>query len=195
MQISMDAVKELREATGISIMQCRKALEEAGGDMEKALQNLRKKSADIASKKSDRELGSSIVASYIHSTGATGTLVQLSSETDFVSNTEEFKALAKDIAMHIAAVRPQYVRREDLPEADRERIMSALQEETAGLDKPAEVKEKIVQGKFDTIMKEAVLLEQPFVKNPDVTIQDLISGAVQKFGENIAVVQFARYGK
>jgi elongation factor Ts len=194
-KISMDQVKELREATGISFAQCKKALEDAGGDLQKALAELKKKSADIAAKKSDRELGSSAVAAYVHATGASGAMVELSCETDFVSNNDEFKALARDIAMHITALRPQYVKKEDVPLADRERITTAIEEEVAASGKPKEVQQKIVEGKVDAILKEVVLLEQAFVKNPDLLIRNLIENAVQKFGENIQVARFARYGK
>ncbi len=146
----MDQIKELRDKTGISIMQCSKALEEAGGDMEKALDILRAKSADIAAKKGDRVLGAGAIGSYVHSSGSIGAMVLLMSETDFVSKNKEFTDLAKDIAMHIAA--------SDVEEGNSE-----------------------------------ALLAQPFIKNPDVTIGGLITGAIQKFGEKVEIARFARF--
>lgn len=148
--ISMDQVKELRDKTGISVMQCSKALEQAGGDMDKAQAILKEKSAELASKKGDRTLGAGAVGSYTHSTGTIGAMVLLMSETDFVSKNKEFTDLARDIAMHVAA---------------------------------SEVEEGNV----------AALLEQPFIKNPDQTINDLISAAIQKFGEKVEVSKFVRF--
>lgn len=161
--ISAELVKELRDRTGISIMQCRKALEEAGGDMEKAVAVLQSKSGESASKKSDRTLGSGTVASYIHSTGSMGTLVELLCETDFVAKNEEFIKLAKDIAMHAAATRPQYVKAEEIPEDL-----------------------KAAEG-----VAESVLLDQQFIKDPEVTIRGLIERATQKFGERMELSRIA----
>ncbi len=189
--ISMDQVKALRDKTGISVMQCKKALEDAGGDEEKALMFLRKKGADVAAKKSDRELGAGTVAAYVHGNGAIGTLVQLSSETDFVSNNAEFKSLAYDIAMHISAAKPQFISTEDITEEAKQKATDFFKEEVK--DKPADMQEKILQGKLDAFFKEQVLLEQPFIKNPDLTIKQLIENAIQKFGEKIVVSNFTRF--
>ncbi len=164
-EISAELVKELRDRTGISIMQCRKALEEAGGDLEKAISVLQSKSGETASKKSDRTLGAGTIASYIHSTGNVGTLVELLCETDFVAKNEEFVKLAKDIAMHVAATRPQYVKADDIPE-----------------------EMKSTEGIMET-----VLLDQPFVKDPEVTIKGLIERATQKFGERMELSRMALF--
>jgi len=178
MTISIEAVKELREKTGISIAECRKALEETGGDMVKALDFLKERSVISAAKKSDRELGSHAVASYIHPTGGMGVLVDLMCETDFVSGNEEIKALAKDIAMQIASMNPLVIKREDITEE----MMATLKAE---LEEGTDIEAKI---------KEVTLFEQPFVKNPEVTVQGLIAQAIQKFGENIVIAHMTRYG-
>lgn len=191
MDISTDRIKELRDKTGISIMQCRKALEEAGGDMEKAIIILQKNSKSVASKKSDRTLGAGTVASYIHGAGSVGTLVLLACETDFVSKNEEFKTLAKDIAMHVAALDPQFLRAEDIDEGARAKASEVFAEEVK--DKPEAMKEKILQGKLDAYFGERILMTQAFVKNPEMTIAGLIEGAVQKFGEKIEIVKFVRF--
>ena len=188
--ISVDSIKELRDKTGISVMQCKKALEEAGGDMEKALVILRKKSSDIAAKKGDRELGSGAIGSYLHNNGTIGAMVVLQSETDFVSKNEEFRKLAYDIAMHVAATNPTYLSMNDIPENDREKAKEVFKKEAEG--KPKEMIEKIVEGKLNSYFKDQVLLEQAFIKNPDVIISTLITEAVQKFGERVAIASFTR---
>lgn len=189
MAITPDQIKALRDQTGISVMQCKKALEEAGGDVEKALEILAKKSGDLAKKKLDRTLGAGIVASYIHGGGQVGTMVLLSCETDFVAKNEEFVALARDIAMHAAATKPLYIRREDVPAEDIERMKETFKESAAG--KPADVAEKIIEGKLNAKLSEAVLLEQFFIKDDSKTIQSLIDAAVQKFGERTEVSKLA----
>lgn len=178
MTISIEAVKELREKTGISIAECRKALEETQGDMDKALAFLKERSAITAAKKSDRELGSHAVASYIHPTGGMGVLVDLMCETDFVSQNEEIKALAKDIAMQVASMHPLVIKREDITED----MMATLKAE---LEEGADIETKI---------KEVTLFEQPFIKNPEMTVQNLVAQAIQKFGENVVVAHMTRYG-
>lgn len=193
MDISIDDVKELREKTGVSIMQCRKALEEAGGDKEKAFVLLKKKSAAAAEKKSDRTLGAGTVAAYIHNNGTVGAMVELLSETDFVGRNEEFVALARDIAMHVAATNPQYVSADDISDKDREEVKEALLAEDSLEGKDENLKEKILSGKLDAYFKERTLLDQPFIKNPDVTIRDLITEAVQKFGERVELGRFSRF--
>ena len=190
-EITMDQVKALRDRTGISIMQCKKALEEAGGDEEKALVFLRKKGAEIAAKKGDRTFGAGIVQAYIHSNGTIGTMVELVSETDFVAHNSEFKALAYDIAMHISATNPEFTKKDEVDEAAKAKAMEVFQEEVKG--KPADLVEKILAGKLDAYFKDRILLEQSFIKNPELTIQQLIDNAIQKFGEKIEVAKFARF--
>ncbi len=191
MEISTELIKQLRDQTGVSVMLCRKALEEAKGDIEKAKVILQRKGADAAAKKADRTLGAGTIASYIHHGGTVGVLVELSSETDFVSGNEAFRTLAYDIAMHIAASRPEYVRREDISEEALTRAKEVLQKEVEG--KPKAMQEKILEGKLNSFFAEKILLEQPFIKNPDQTILSLIENAVQKFGEKIEVTRFARF--
>ena len=190
--ISTEQVKELRDKTGISIMQCRKALEEAGGDMEKAMIILRKKSGELAAKRADRTFGAGTVASYIHATGNVGAMVILACETDFVSGNEEFKALARDIAMHITAANPKYLKSESITDEEKSKAKEVFENEVK--DKPAAMKEKILEGKLSAYFAEQVLLNQPFIKNPDITIQGLIDAGVQKFGEKIEVSRFVRLG-
>lgn len=190
--VTSEQIKQLREQTGISVMQCKKALEDAGGDMEQALDLLRKKGTEIAAKKSDRELGAGVIASYIHSDKRMGVLVELLCETDFVARNEEFVALADDIALHIAAMNPRYLREEDIPEADREQARGTFAKEVENMDKPEEIKNKILDGKVETYFKESVLLNQPFVKEPEKTVGELIQSAIQKIGEKIEVARFER---
>ena len=189
--ITTELVKELRDKTGISVMQCKKALEETGGDMEKAIMLLAKKSADVAAKKGERTLKAGIVSSYIHSTGTVGTMLELLCETDFVAHNEEFKALARDIAMHATATNPQFLKLTDIDEHARTLATEMFMKEVEG--KPEAMKEKILEGKMASYWNERVLLEQQFIKDPEVTITNLIQKAIQKFGENIEIGRFARY--
>ncbi len=191
MEISTQQVKELRDRTGISIMACKKALEETGGDMDKALAVIQQKSGETAKKKQDRELGSGIIQSYIHTGGSVGVLLELSCETDFVSKNEEFKVLAYDIAMHIAASSPLYLSKEDISKEDQESVEEMFAKDLQ--DKPEDVRKKALQGKIDSHFSERTLLDQSFVKNSDITIQQLIEQAVQKFGERIKVSKFERF--
>ncbi len=190
-KISIEQVKELRAKTGVSIMQCKKALEEANGDLEKAKIVLTKKSGEIAAKKGDRELGAGFIATYTHN-GVYGTMIELACETDFVSNNEEFKVFARDIAMHITAQNPKYLKEENIDSAEKEKAMEVLKKEVQ--DKPENMQEKILEGKMKAYFKERVLLSQSFIKNPDKTIADLISEGIQKFGERIEIIRFVRYG-
>jgi len=190
MEITSAQLKELRDLTGISVMQCKKALEEAGGDMDKAKIILQKKGGEIALKKSDRELGAGAIGSYVHSTKEVAALVHLACETDFVSKNEEFVALARDIAMHVAAQNPLYVTREEVDEGALAKAREVFAEEVK--DKPADMQEKILAGKLDAYFKDRILLEQPFIKNGDMTIGNLVSNAIQKFGENIVVKKVSR---
>jgi elongation factor Ts len=190
MEITSAVIKELRDKTGISVMQCKKALEEAGGDMEKALIILKKKRSEAADKKADRVLAAGAVGSYMHNTNEVAALVVLSCETDFVSKNEEFIALAKDIAMHVAALNPKFISRS---EVDENAITKAKEVFAAEIvDKPADMVEKILEGKLNAYFKEQILLEQPFIKNPETTIGELVTGAVQKFGENVIITEVRR---
>ena len=191
MEITTELVKQLRDKTGISIMQCKKALEETSGDMEKAIMLLAKKSADIASKKGDRTLGAGVVASYVHSTGTVGSMVELLCETDFVARSEEFVKLARDIAMHATATNPQFIKKEDIDEHSNALATEMFAKEVVG--KPEDMKAKILEGKLAAYWSERVLLDQAFIKNPEVTITNLIQGAIQKFGEKIELARFVRY--
>lgn len=189
--VTIDKIKELREATGVSVMQCKKALEEAEGDSEKALVILRKKSGEIAAKKSDRILSSGTVASYIHVGGTVGAMVMLSSETDFVSSNEDFKMFARELAMHITATNPLFIRREDVPEEEREKARAVFLKEA--MEKPEAVREKIVAGKLDAYFGERVLYDQSYIKKPEITIRSILEEAIQKFGEKIEVTRFVRF--
>jgi elongation factor Ts len=189
--ITTEQVKKLRDETGVSVMQCKKALEEASGDMEKALFILRKKSSETAEKKSDRALKGGAVAAYIHATGTIGSLVVLSSETDFVSKNEEFKKLAYAIAMHVAATNPEYLSMSDIDLKSKETAKEVFKAEVKG--KPKDLKEKILDAKLMAYFKERVLLEQPYIKNPEITVGELIAEAIQKFGERIEVSRYVRF--
>lgn len=190
MEITSAQLKELRDATGISVMQCKKALEEANGDMEKARVILAKKGAEAAGKKSDREFGAGAVGAYVHNTNEVAALVHLACETDFVAKNKEFVSLAREIAMQVAAQNPKYISRDDVDETAMSAAKEVFQKEVA--DKPDEMREKILEGKLSAYFKEQVLLEQPFIKDGEKTIADLVHAAVQKFGENVAVAHIAR---
>ncbi len=177
--------------TGISVMQCKAALEEAGGDKAKALLILSKKSGSIAAKKSDRALGAGAVSAYIHANKEIGSMVVLRSETDFVAKNDEFAALGKELALQVAAASPEYVKREDIPESKVADIRNLFVKEVDG--KPENLKEQILAGKVDAYMKNIVLMEQPYIKDPEKTIADLITTATQKFGERIEVEKFSRF--
>lgn len=189
--ISIEDVKKLRDETGVSIMQCKKALEEAGGDFEKAKLILRKISAQIAEKKAERELGAGAVQAYVHAGNTVAGVVVLACETDFVAKNEEFVNLAKDIAMHVAAMAPQYLSREDVSEEDLNKAKEFFAEEVK--DKPEDIKDKIIEGKLNSYFKDKVLLEQEFIKDSSKTIKDLLSEATQKFGERVDIVRFERF--
>ncbi len=191
MEITSDMVKALREETGISVMQCKAALVEADGNKEKALMILSKKSGVLAAKKGDRTLGAGIVSSYIHSNKEVGSMVILRSETDFVAKNEEFVALGRDIALQVAASNPQYVRREEISAEKLEEIKALFAKEVEG--KPDNLKETILAGKVDAYLKNMVLLEQIYIKDSEKTIQNLIDGAIQKFGERVDIDRFIRF--
>lgn len=190
MAITTDAVKALRDETGVSIMQCKKALEEAGGDAEKAKIMLRKASSAIASKKAGRELGAGVAAAYTHAGGTVVGAIVLACETDFVSKNEEFQKLAYEIAMHVAAMNPQFRTRDDVTEGDLKTMREVFEKEVQKV--PEAARAKALEGKIDSVLKEKVLLEQPFVKDGERAIKELLNAAVQKFGEKVEVVRFER---
>jgi elongation factor Ts len=190
MEITSAQLKELRDKTGISVMQCKRALEEAEGDMDKAVIILKKKRSEAAEKKSDRELGAGAVGVYLHNTNEVAAMVLLACETDFVSKNPEFIALAKEVAMQVAATAPNYIHKAELPEEVLQKAKEVFAPELEG--KPEEMKEKIMEGKLASYFREQILMEQPFVKNPDLTIAEMVNGAVQKFGENVSIVKISR---
>lgn len=193
MQVTAQMVKELRERTGAGMMDCKNALTEAGGDLDSAGELLRKKGLAAAAKKAGRVAAEGAVGSYIHAGGKIGVLVEVNCETDFVARTDDFQALVRDIAMHIAAADPRCVSREEVtPEVlDKEREIFRQQALDSG--KPANIVDRIVEGKIGKYYSEHVLLEQPFVKDPDKTVQEMIAEKIAKIGENIQVRRFARY--
>ncbi len=186
-----DLIKELRELTGAGILEIKNALSEIGHDKDKVIEFLRKKGISKAGKKADRVAKEGIVEAYLHPGNRVGVLVEINCETDFVARTENFKALAKDLALHIAAANPLYVNITDVPAEVLEKEKEIYKEQVK--DKPEDVVNKIVEGKIAKYYEEACLMEQPFIKNPDVKIKDLVSGAVAKMGENVVVKRFARF--
>ncbi len=193
MQITAQMVKELRERTGAGMMDCKWALGEAGGDMEKAIDLLRKKGLAAAAKKAGRVAAEGAVGSYIHAGGKIGVLVEINCETDFVARTDQFQELVRDIAMHIAAVEPRFVRREEVTSDDLEREREIFREQALASGKPEAVVDRIVAGKLEKYYAEYVLLEQPFVKDTDKTVGQLVQEKIAKLGENIVVRRFTRY--
>jgi elongation factor Ts len=191
--ISAAQVKELREKTGAPMMDCKQALTEAKGDMEQAVVVLRKKGVSVAAKKATRVTSEGSVASYIHAGGKIGVLVEINCESDFVARTEDFKELVHDIAMHIAASDPKFVRKEDVTPAAYEREKDIFRAQAIASGKPANIAEKMVEGKMAKFYEEVCLLEQPFIKDQTVSIAQLIAAKIGKLGENIAVRRFARF--
>ena len=191
--ISASMVKELREMTGAGMMDCKRALQEANGDMDKAVELLREKGLAAAAKKAGRIAAEGIVDSYIHMGGKIGVLVEVNCETDFVAKTAEFKTLVRDIAMHIAASNPQYLSREDVPEDVIAKEKEILKVQALNEGKPEKIAERIVEGRIEKFYKEVCLLEQPFVKDPDKSIQDVVNEQIAKIGEKISIRRFIRY--
>lgn len=192
-EVTAAAVKELREKTGAGMMDCKKALSANDGDMEKAIDWLRQKGLSAAAKKAGRAATEGAVASYIHGGGKIGVLVEVNCETDFVARNEAFQELVKDIAMHIAAAAPQYVRREEVDSAVLDRELEVYRGQLREQGKPEKIWDKILEGKKEKFYQEICLLEQPFVKDPDRTVQELVNESVSKIGENISVRRFARF--
>jgi elongation factor Ts len=193
MAIDTTLVKDLREKTGAGVLDCQKALTQAGGDLTKAIDFLRQKGLATAQKKAGRATNDGLIVSYIHAGNRLGVLVEVNCETDFVAKTDDFQELARDLAMHIAAANPHYIKREDVPAEvlDKEKEIFLAQARESG--KPAAVLDKIVAGRLEKFHAEACLLEQPFVKDPSVTIKDLLSQKIAKLGENISIRRFTRF--
>ena len=193
MNISATQVKELREKTGAPMMDCKHALTEAKGDLEQAVVVLRKRGVSVAAKKATRVTSEGSVASYIHAGGKIGVLVEINCESDFVARTEDFKELVHDIAMHIAASDPKYIRKEDVTAEDFAREKDIALARAIASGKPPNIAEKMVEGKMGKFYEEVCLLEQPFIKDQTVSIAQLIATKIGKLGENIAVRRFARF--
>ncbi|MCG8539788.1 MAG: translation elongation factor Ts [Clostridia bacterium] len=192
MSVTASMVKELREKTSAGMLDCKKALVETNGDMEKAIELLREKGLAKAAKKAGRIAAEGLVESYIHG-GRIGVIVEVNSETDFVAKNEEFKVFAKDVAMQIAASNPQYVRREEVSEEVIEKEKEILRNQALNEGKPEKIVDKMVEGRIEKYFKEVCLLEQPFIKNPDITIQDLLNEKIAKIGENLNIRRFSRF--
>jgi elongation factor Ts len=191
--IDAKMIKELRDRTNAGIMDCKEALQEADGDMEKAVDLLRKKGVATALKRAGRDTSEGVINSYIHAGGKIGVLVEVNCETDFVAKTDEFKEFVKNIAMHIAATKPLGIEREDVDQDLIEREQKIYRDQALDMGKPENIVDKIVQGKMEKFFKETCLLEQQYVKDPDITIKDLIHEMVGKTGESISVRRFARF--
>ncbi|MBE0461088.1 MAG: translation elongation factor Ts [Candidatus Aminicenantes bacterium] len=192
MEITAEMVKELRQRTGIGVMECKKALQESNGNIEKAITILRKKGYARAKDKVNRETSEGLIETYIHH-GKLGVLVEVNCESDFVSRNAEFKKLAKNIAMHIAAANPKYISKEDIGPEVLEQEKEIIREQFKDSNKPPEVIEKIVQGKLGKFHEEVCLLDQPYIKDDKISIKQLIATYIAKFGENIRVRRFARF--
>lgn len=193
MDITAEMVKELRQRTGIGVMECKKALKESKGNIEKAIVILRKKGYARAKDKMSRDTAEGIVGSYIHLNGKIGVLIEVNCESDFVSLNDEFKELVKNIAIHIAASAPEYLSSEDIPLEVLEEEKEIIREQFKDSKKPPEIIEKIVQGKIGKFNKEVCLLDQPYVKDDKISIKELVTSHVAKFGENIRIKKFARF--
>lgn len=193
MEVSASMVKDLREKTGAGMMDCKKALAESGGNFEKAVDYLRQKGLATAARRAGKVASEGQIGSYVHAGGKIGVMLEVNCETDFVAKTDDFHAFAKDVAMHIAASGPLYIQRENVPpEAlEREREIYRAQAREAG--KPEKIMEKIVEGKLEKYYSEVCLLEQPFIKDPDRTVQDLLNGLIGKLGEKVEVRRFIRF--
>jgi len=190
---SSQLVKELREKTGAGILDCQKALQENGDDIEKAVDYLRQKGLAAAQKKAGRETNQGLIHAYIHMGGKIGVLIEVNCETDFVARNEEFKAFVNDLALQVAAAKPQYVRREDVPASTVEKERSIYEGQAKEMGKPSAAWPKIVEGKLEKFFQENCLIEQAFIKDPAVTVKDLLSQKIAKIGENMNIRRFTRY--
>jgi elongation factor Ts len=193
MQVTPQLVKELRERTGAGMMDCKRALVDAEGDVEKAIELLRKQGMATAAKKAGRVAAEGVVGSYIHAGGRIGVLLEVNCETDFVARTDDFQALVKDLAMHIAAADPRFVSREEVTEDVLEKERAIYRDQALESGKPDNVVDRIVEGKIEKFFSESVLMEQAFIKNPDVSVQELVTEVIAKLGENIQVRRFSRF--
>ena len=193
MSISAAQVKELRERTGAGMMDCKKVLTEANGDIDKAIELLRTKGMAKAAKKADRETAQGLVSSYIHPGGGVGVLVEVSCETDFVARTDEFQALVRDIGMHMASASPRALSADELDQSTMEAERDIYTKQAMEEGKPKEIAEKMVEGRLKKFRKENALLEQPFVKDPDMTIEELVQSKIASLGENMRIKRFARF--
>ncbi|HHT37301.1 MAG: translation elongation factor Ts [Candidatus Wallacebacter cryptica] len=191
--ISAQMVKELRQRSGAGMMDCKKALVETNGDMEAALKYLKEKGLAAAAKKAGRIAAEGLVDAYIHAGGRIGVLVEINCETDFVAKTDEFQEFVRDIAMHIAAANPQYVSREEVPESIINQEKEIFKAAALNEGKPEHIVDKIVEGRIDKYLSEICLLEQPFVKDPDLTVQQVLHDKIAKIGENISIRRFTRF--
>lgn len=193
MSLDMSLVKKLREQTGVGILECKKAIQDANNDFEKAVEILRKKGFEKAKSKASRATTQGLIGSYIHSNGQIGVLLELACETDFVAKNEDFKQLAKDISMQIAAMNPQYISEKDIPEAVLEKEKEIYREQMKNSGKPDNIIEKIIEGKLNKYYSDICLLHQAFFKEDKKTIENLIAETIHKIGENIVVKRFVRY--
>ncbi|RLD16442.1 elongation factor Ts [candidate division KSB1 bacterium] len=191
--ITAAMVKQLRDKTGAGMMDCKKALQEAEGDFDKAVEILRKKGIAKAAKRAGREANEGVVTAYIHPGSKLGVLVEINCETDFVANTDDFQTFAKNIAMHIAASNPLAIRREDLDQEVLNKEKEIYREQALASGKPEHIVEKIVEGRMEKYFSEVCLLEQPYVKDPDKTVKDLLTETIAKVGENVTIKRFARF--
>jgi elongation factor Ts len=192
-EISAALVKKLRELTGAGMMECKAALTEANGDLEEATTILRKRGLAQATKKAGRSTNEGLIGSYIHMGGKIGVLVEINCESDFVARTDDFQNLAREVAMHVAAASPQYVRREDVPADVLEREKDVYRAQMAGQNKPAQVIDKIIEGKLGSFYEQVCLLDQPSIRDPKVTISQMLQAAIAKLGENISIARFVRF--
>ena len=193
MEISAELVKKLREKTGVGLMDCKEALKNAAGDMEKAIEYLREKGLAKLQKRMGRTASEGVIASYIHTGAKVGTMVEINCETDFVANTKEFREFAKDIAMQITASNPLYVKREDVPEDAKEAEKNIYRKQAMESGKPEKIIDKIADGKMEKFYEEVCLIEQPFIKNQDITVKELLEELIVKMGEKIIVNRFVRF--
>jgi elongation factor Ts len=193
MEITAGLVKQLRDATGAGMMECKAALTEAKGNLDEATTILRKRGLAQATKKAGRSTNEGMVGHYIHTGGKIGVLVEVNCETDFVARTDDFQNLTREIAMHIAAANPQYVRREDVPREILDRERDVYRGQMAGQNKPAAVIDKIIDGKLNSFYEQVCLMDQPSIRDPKITIGQIVQAAIAKMGENIAIPRFARF--
>lgn len=193
MEVAAKLVKELREKTGAGMMDCKKALVETGCDLDRSIDYLREKGLAAAAKRAGRKVFEGVIESYIHGVGRIGVLVEVNCETDFVAKTDEFRTLARDVAMQVAASRPEFVARDNVPVEMLEKEKDILRAQALNEGKPEKFIDKMVEGRLEKFFRENCLLEQPFIKNPEVTVQEVLKEAVARLGENIVINRFTRY--